>query len=358
MGIKNKTKEVQTGIKKTLESIRKQFGDESVMLLGEGGRKEIPCVSSGSLSIDIALKIGGYPRGRLVEIYGPESSGKTTLTLHAVAQMQKEGGMCAFIDAEHALDTDYARKLGVDTDNLLLSQPDHGEQALAITHALIQSGDIDLIVVDSVAALVPKAELEGNVGDHHVGSQARMMSQAMRMLTGAANKFGTTVIFINQIRQKIGVMFGSPETTTGGNALKFYTSVRLDVRRIGQIKVSTSEDPIGARTKVKVIKNKLAPPFRLAEFDIIYGDGVSRNHEIIEIGEKLNILTKSGTWYSYNDIRLGQGKDKAVAYLKENSKLASEIEKMILNHCQSSNDISENKEDPQENKETPQKEVA
>jgi recombination protein RecA len=272
--------------------------------------------------------------------------------------MQKEGGMCAFIDAEHALDTDYARKLGVDTDNLLLSQPDHGEQALAITHALIQSGDIDLVVVDSVAALVPKAELEGNVGDHHVGSQARMMSQAMRMLTGAANKFGTTVIFINQIRQKIGVMFGSPETTTGGNALKFYTSVRLDVRRIGQIKVSSTDDPIGARTKVKVIKNKLAPPFRIAEFDIIYGDGVSRNHEIIELGEKLNILTKSGTWYSYNDIRLGQGKDKAVAYLKENSELASEIEKLIINHYQSPTDISENKEEAQDTKETPQKEVA
>ncbi len=347
MNIKNSTKQIKNEILKTIGDIKKQFGDESLMLLGEKGKKQIPCTSSGSLSIDMALKIGGYPKGRLVEIYGPESSGKTTLTLHAVAQVQKSGGTCAFIDAEHALDTEYAEKLGVNTDDLLVSQPDYGEQALAITHALIQSGNIDMIIIDSVAALVPKAELEGNVGDHHVGSQARMMSQAMRMLTGAANRFGTTVIFINQIRSKIGVMFGSPETTTGGNALKFYASVRLDVRRIGQIKNGKAEDPTGSRTKVKVIKNKLAPPFRIAEFDIIYGKGISRPHELIEIGEKKGFLSKNGTWYSFNDLRLGQGKDNAAHYLKENPETAQKIEDLIKKNSSSSENKAERKESKQ-----------
>jgi len=316
-------------VDQAISQIERQFGRGSIMKMGKERVIDVPAIPTGSLALDIALGVGGVPRGRVVEIFGPESSGKTTLALHIAAEAQKKDGMVAFIDAEHALDTEYAARLGVDVDNLLLSQPDHGEQALAITHALIQSGDIDLVIVDSVAALVPKAELEGNVGDHHVGSQARMMSQAMRMLTGAADRYGTTVIFINQIRQKIGVMFGSPETTTGGNALKFYTSVRLDVRRIGQIKAAGKDDPVGARTKVKVIKNKLAPPFRIAEFDIIYGEGISRPHEIIELGEKMNFITKSGTWYSYKENRLGQGKENAVRYIKENPQMALELEQLI-----------------------------
>lgn len=331
MSIKTALKTATKDLESTIKSIEKQFGDGTLMRMGDKGVvKNVACVSSGSLSIDMALKVGGYPKGRLVEIYGPESSGKTTLTLHAIATAQQGGGTCAFIDAEHALDPTYAAKLGVDVNELLISQPDHGEQALAITHALLQSGQIDLVVVDSVAALVPKAELEGNVGDHHLGSQARMMSQAMRMLTGAANKHSATVIFINQTRQKIGVMFGSPETTTGGNALKFFASVRLDVRRIGTIKANGTEDPIGARTRVKIIKNKLAPPFRKAEFDIIYGEGISRSHELIELGELAGVVTKSGTWFSYGDVRLGQGKEKASAHLKENPKVAEEIQQKIL----------------------------
>ncbi|MBN2716627.1 MAG: recombinase RecA [Deltaproteobacteria bacterium] len=326
--MKKTIKEIQS----TIDSIDKQFGTGSIMRMGDNAAlADVPCVSSGSLSIDMALKVGGYPRGRLVEIYGPESSGKTTLTLHAIAKVQQEGGTCAFIDAEHALDPTYAAKLGVKIDELLISQPDHGEQALAITQLLLNSGNIDLVVVDSVAALVPKAELEGNVGDHHVGSQARMMSQAMRMLTGAANKHNATVIFINQTRQKIGVMFGSPETTTGGNALKFFASIRLDVRRIGTIKGAGEDDPIGARTRVKIIKNKLAPPFRKAEFDIIFGEGISRTHELVELGEQANIVQKSGTWFSYEGTRLGQGKEKACQYLKENPTIADEIEQKIKN---------------------------
>jgi recombination protein RecA len=326
MSIKERIKKIEG----TLCKIKKQFGDESLMILGEKAKRVVPSFSTGSISLDRALEIGGYPKGRLVEIFGPESSGKTTLALHAVSKVQAEGGVCAFIDAEHALDTVYAFKLGVDVDNLLVSQPDHGEQALAITHALLQSGDIDLVIVDSVAALVPKAEIEGNVGDHHVGSQARMMSQAMRMLVGEANRNGSTVIFINQIRQKIGVMFGSPETTTGGTALKFFASIRLDIRRIGQLKNSKSDDPIGSRTRVKIIKNKLAPPFRVAEFDIIFGQGISKNNELLELGEQIGIINRSGTWFSYGEIRLGQGKENAANFLKENSKIAQEIEKKIL----------------------------
>ena len=326
MQLKKTVKDIQS----TIKNIEKQFGSGTIMRMGDNaGTADVPCVSSGSLTIDMALKVGGYPRGRLIEIYGPESSGKTTLTLHAISTVQAEGGTCAFIDAEHALDPTYAKKLGVKLDELLISQPDHGEQALAITHSLLNSGNVDLVVVDSVAALVPKAELEGNVGDHHVGSQARMMSQAMRMLTGAANKHGAIVIFINQTRQKIGVMFGSPETTTGGNALKFFASVRLDVRRIGALKAPGSEDPVGARTRVKIIKNKLAPPFRKAEFDIIYGEGISRTHELLEVGEQVGIIQKAGTWFSYGDTRLGQGKEKASGFLKEHPDVASEIEKKV-----------------------------
>jgi recombination protein RecA len=326
MAMKHSLKDIES----TIKSIQKQFGDGTIMKMGDNsGFARVPCVSSGSLSIDMALKVGGYPRGRLVEIYGPESSGKTTLTLHAIARAQQEGGTCAFIDAEHALDPIYARNLGVKVDELLISQPDHGEQALAITQVLLNSGNIDMVVVDSVAALVPRAELEGNVGDHHVGSQARMMSQAMRMLTGAANKHNAIVIFINQTRQKIGVMFGSPETTTGGNALKFFASVRLDVRRIGTLKSAGDEDPIGARTRVKIIKNKLAPPFRQAEFDIIYGEGICRIHELLELGEQAGIIQKSGTWYSFGETRLGQGKEKAGQFLKDNSSIADEIEKQL-----------------------------
>ncbi|MBN2529240.1 MAG: recombinase RecA [Deltaproteobacteria bacterium] len=327
MSLKSTLKDLE----QTIKNIEKQFGDGTIMRLGDrSGIANVPCVSSGSLSIDMAMKVGGYPKGRLVEIYGPESSGKTTITLHAIARVQQEGGTCAFIDAEHALDPTYAMKLGVKVDELLISQPDHGEQALAITHSLLNSGSIDLVVVDSVAALVPKAELEGNVGDHHVGSQARMMSQAMRMLTGAANKHNAIVIFINQTRQKIGVMFGSPETTTGGNALKFFASIRLDVRKIGTLKSTGSDDPIGARTRVKIIKNKLAPPFRKAEFDIIYGEGISRVHELLEIGEQADIVQKSGTWFSFGETRLGQGKEKACAFLKTHPDIAAEIEQLIL----------------------------
>lgn len=326
MSVKSKLKEIEA----TIKSIQKQFGDGTIMRMGDNsGVSNVDCVSSGSISIDIALKVGGYPKGRMVEIYGPESSGKTTLTLHAIASAQQQGCTCAFIDAEHALDPSYAVKLGVDVENLLISQPDYGEQALAITHALLQSGTVDLVVVDSVAALVPKAELEGNVGDHHLGSQARMMAQAMRMLTGSANKNNATIIFINQTRQKIGVMFGSPETTTGGNSLKFFASIRLDVRRIGTIKAAGCEDPIGARTRVKIIKNKLAPPFRKAEFDIIYGVGISRVHELVELGELAQIVSKAGTWYSYGTTRLGQGKEKAAAFLNENPEIANEIEQKI-----------------------------
>ncbi|WP_297374260.1 recombinase RecA [Acidiferrobacter sp.] len=308
-----------------LGQIEKQFGKGSVMRLGDAG--EIPAIATvptGSLGLDMALGIGGLPRGRVVEIYGPESSGKTTLTLHVVAQAQKAGGTAAFIDAEHALDPAYAKRLGVNVDDLLVSQPDSGEQALEITDMLVRSGGVDVVVVDSVAALTPKAEIEGEMGDSHVGLQARLMSQALRKLTGNIKRSNTLVIFINQIRMKIGVMFGNPETTTGGNALKFYASVRLDIRRIGTIK--RGEEVVGSQTRVKVVKNKIAPPFRQCEFDILYDQGVSKEGELIELGVASNLVEKSGAWYSYGGERIGQGKDNARQYLRDNPAIAEELE--------------------------------
>jgi recombination protein RecA len=311
-----------------LAQIEKQFGKGSIMRLGEGEVvADIQVVSTGSLGLDIALGVGGLPRGRVVEIYGPESSGKTTLTLQVVAEMQKQGGVCAFIDAEHALDAQYAQKLGVNLQDLLISQPDTGEQALEIVDALVRSGSVDLIIIDSVAALTPKAELEGEMGDSLPGLQARLMSQALRKLTATIKKTNCMVIFINQIRMKIGVMFGSPETTTGGNALKFYASVRLDIRRIGSIK--KGDDVIGNETKVKVVKNKVAPPFKTAEFDILYGEGISREGEIIDLGVTAKIVDKSGAWYAYNGEKIGQGKDNSREFLRENPDLAREIENKI-----------------------------
>ena len=311
-----------------LGQIEKQFGKGSVMKMGDGSAiRDIDAVSTGSLGLDIALGIGGLPRGRVVEIYGPESSGKTTLTLHAVAEMQKMGGTAAFVDAEHALDPSYAEKLGVDVDELLVSQPDTGEQALEITDMLVRSGAVDVVVVDSVAALTPKAEIEGDMGDSHMGLQARLMSQALRKLTANISKTKTCVIFINQIRMKIGVMFGSPETTTGGNALKFYSSVRLDIRRIGAIK--KGDEVVGNETRVKVVKNKVAPPFKQVEFDLLYGQGISREGEIIDLGVKQGIVDKAGAWYSYNGDRIGQGKDNVRNFLKENPEIAADIEGQI-----------------------------
>lgn len=311
-----------------LAKIEKDYGKGAVMRLGDETRPKIQVISSGNTAIDIALGIGGFPRGRIVEIYGPESSGKTTVALHAVAQAQQAGGIAAFIDAEHALDPEYARKLGVDTDALLVSQPDTGEQALEIADMLVRSGAIDIIVIDSVAALTPKAEIEGEMGDSHVGLQARLMSQALRKMTGALYNSGTTAIFINQLREKIGVMFGSPETTTGGKALKFYASVRCDVRRIQTLKDGT--DAIGNRTKLKVVKNKVSPPFKIAEFDIIYGEGISRESSLIDLGVDNNVIKKSGSWFTYNGDQLGQGKEKVRLYLKENKELADEIEQKIF----------------------------
>ena len=311
-----------------LGQIEKQFGKGSVMRMGDlGAVRNVEAISTGSLGLDLALGIGGVPRGRVVEIYGPESSGKTTLTLHVVAEAQKLGGTAAFVDAEHALDPGYAEKLGVKVDELLVSQPDTGEQALEITDMLVRSGAVDVVVVDSVAALTPKAEIEGEMGDSHVGLQARLMSQALRKLTGNIKRSNCIVIFINQIRMKIGVMFGSPETTTGGNALKFYASVRLDIRRTGSIK--KGDEVIGNETKVKVVKNKMAPPFRQAEFDILYGEGISREGEIIDLGVSANIIEKSGAWYSYDGNRIGQGKDNVRNYLRENPELAQAIEARI-----------------------------
>ncbi|MFN8934810.1 MAG: recombinase RecA [Pseudomonadota bacterium] len=311
-----------------LAQIEKQFGKGSIMRLGEGEKiEDIQVVSTGSLGLDIALGVGGLPRGRVVEIYGPESSGKTTLTLQVIAEMQKQGGTCAFIDAEHALDVQYAAKLGVNLQELLISQPDTGEQALEIVDALVRSGSIDLVVVDSVAALTPKAELEGEMGDSLPGLQARLMSQALRKLTATIKKTNTMVIFINQIRMKIGVMFGNPETTTGGNALKFYASVRLDIRRTGNIK--KGEEIIGSETKVKVVKNKVSPPFKTAEFDILYGEGISREGEIVDLGTVARVVDKSGAWYAYNGEKIGQGKDNAREFLKENPDIAREIENKI-----------------------------
>ena len=311
-----------------LGQIEKQFGKGSVMRMGDqGALRDIEAISTGSLGLDVALGIGGLPKGRVVEIYGPESSGKTTLTLQVIAEAQKAGGTCAFVDAEHALDPQYAEKLGVDVDNLLVSQPDTGEQALEITDMLVRSSAVDVVVVDSVAALTPKAEIEGDMGDSHMGLQARLMSQALRKLTGNIKRSNTMVIFINQIRMKIGVMFGSPETTTGGNALKFYASVRLDIRRIGAIK--KGDEIVGNETRVKIVKNKVAPPFKKAEFDILYGEGISREGEIIDMGVQLDIVDKAGAWYSYNGDRIGQGKDNVRNFLKENTAMAEDIEGRI-----------------------------
>lgn len=313
-----------------LSKIERQFGKGSIMKLGEQADRRVSTVSSGSLTLDVALGVGGYPRGRVVEIYGPESSGKTTVALHAIAEVQKDGGQAAFIDAEHALDPVYAEKLGVNTDELLLSQPDTGEQALEIAEALVRSGAIDIVVIDSVAALVPRAEIEGEMGDSHVGLQARLMSQALRKLSGVISKSHTIAIFINQIREKVGVMFGNPETTPGGRALKFYSSVRLEVRRAETLK--QGEDMVGSRTKIKVVKNKVAPPFKKAEVDIMYGEGISKEGEILDIGAAEDIVQKSGAWYSYEGERLGQGRENAKQYLKENEEVAAAIRKRIREH--------------------------
>ncbi|MBT7954944.1 MAG: recombinase RecA [Rhodospirillaceae bacterium] len=310
-----------------LSQIERNFGKGSIMKLGQQDALDIEAISSGSLGLDIALGIGGLPQGRVIEIYGPESSGKTTLSLHVVAEAQKTGGTCAFIDAEHALDPGYAKKLGVNVEDLLISQPDAGEQALEIADTLVRSGAIDVLVIDSVAALVPRAELEGEMGDHHVGLQARLMSQALRKLTSSVAKSNTMIIFINQIRMKIGVMFGSPETTSGGNALKFYSSVRLDIRRIGAIK--DKEDVVGNHTRVKVVKNKVAPPFKTVEFDIMYGEGISKMGELIDLGVKAEIVEKSGSWFSYDSQRIGQGRENVKTFLKENPEMAAEIELKI-----------------------------
>jgi recombination protein RecA len=312
-----------------LGTIEKAYGKGSIMRLGDAAaRLKVPVTSSGAISLDLALGVGGYPRGRIVEIYGPESSGKTTLTLHAIAECQKNGGIAAFIDAEHALDPSYARKLGVNVDELLVSQPDHGEQALEIADTLVRSGAVDIIVIDSVAALVPRAEIEGEMGDSHVGLQARLMSQALRKLTGNLQKSHTTLFFINQIRMKIGVMFGSPETTSGGNALKFYASQRLDIRRIGTIKVGDAA--VGNRCRVKVVKNKLAPPFRLCEFDILFGKGISRTGDVLDLGVEAGIINKSGAWYSYGEERVGQGRDNARTFLEEHPDILAKVERQLL----------------------------
>ena len=315
-----------------LSQIEKAFGKGSIMKLGDTQNAEsMEAISTGSLGLDLALGIGGIPKGRVVEIYGPESSGKTTLTLHVIAECQKKGGTCAFIDAEHALDPVYAKKLGVNIDNLLISQPDTGEQALEITDTLVRSGAIDLIVIDSVAALVPKAEIDGEMGDSHMGLQARLMSQALRKLTGSISRTNCTIIFINQIRMKIGVMFGNPETTTGGNALKFYASVRLDIRRIGSIK--EKEEVVGNQTRVKVVKNKVAPPFRQVEFDIMYGEGISKTGELLDLGVKANFIEKSGSWFSYDGDRIGQGRENAKQYFKDNPKVAAALEQKIRDNA-------------------------
>ena len=314
-------------LKLTIDKIEKDFGKGSVMMMNEKTTDVLEVVSSGSIGLDVALGVGGFPRGRIVEIYGPESSGKTTVAIHVIAEAQKKGGMCAIVDAEHAFDSGYAKKLGVDVDNLLISQPDYGEQGLEIADRLILSGALDVVVIDSVAALVPKGELEGEMGDSKMGLQARLMSQALRKLTATISKTNTICIFINQLREKIGVMFGNPETTTGGNALKFYASVRLDIRRMAQIK--DGEEAVGNRVKVKVVKNKVAPPFRSAEFDIVFGEGISKTGEILDLGVELGIVQKSGSWFSYNTDKLGQGRDTVKQLLQDNPELANEIEHKI-----------------------------
>ncbi|MEL6606901.1 MAG: recombinase RecA [Bacteroidota bacterium] len=323
----NKTEKLKA-LQLTIDKLEKTYGKGTVMKLSDNKVVDIPATSTGSLGLDLALGIGGIPKGRIIEVYGPESSGKTTLSLHCIAEVQKKGGMAAFIDAEHAFDKSYAEKLGIDTENLLISQPDNGEQALEIAEHLIRSGTIDIIVIDSVAALVPKGELEGDMGDSKMGLQARLMSQALRKLTGAINKTGCSCIFINQLREKIGVMFGNPETTTGGNALKFYASVRLDIRRASQIKDSAGE-VLGNRTRVKVVKNKVAPPFKVVEFDIIYGEGISKIGELIDLGVALEVIQKSGSWFSYEGNKLAQGRDAVKAVLKDNPELLETIEKQI-----------------------------
>ncbi|MDE6958538.1 recombinase RecA [Helicobacter apodemus] len=334
----------QKAIELAIKQIDKAFGKGALIRLGDKPVEKIDCISTGSLGLDIALGIGGIPKGRIIEVYGPESSGKTTLALQIVAECQKNGGICAFIDAEHALDVTYAKRLGVDIENLLVSQPDFGEQALEILETLTRSGGVDLIIIDSVAALTPKSEIEGDMGDQHVGLQARLMSQALRKVTGIIHKMNTTVIFINQIRMKIGVMgYGSPETTTGGNALKFYASVRIDVRRIASLK--QGEQNIGNRVKAKVVKNKVAPPFRGAEFDIMFGEGISKEGELIDYGVKLDIVDKSGAWFSYGDKKLGQGKENAKIFLKENPEISQEIEEKIKSSISISDDLSNTSED-------------
>ncbi|WP_028981871.1 recombinase RecA [Sporocytophaga myxococcoides] len=331
----------------TIDKLEKTYGKGTVMKLSDEKVTDVPAIGTGSLGLDLALGIGGLPRGRIVEIYGPESSGKTTLTMHCIAEAQRQGGLAAFIDAEHAFDKVYAEKLGIDTENLLISQPDNGEQALEIAEHLIRSGAIDIIVIDSVAALVPKGEIEGEMGDSKMGLQARLMSQALRKLTGAINKTGCCCIFINQLRDKIGVMFGNPETTTGGNALKFYASVRLDIRRIGQIKEG-AENIIGNRTKVKVVKNKLAPPFKVVEFDIMYGEGISKVGEIIDLGVELEIIQKSGSWFSYSGNKLGQGRDAVKEILSDNPELMEEIDAKIRAKIMQSSDVLDDKKKGEE----------
>jgi recombination protein RecA len=327
MEANSKDKDKMKAMEIAVSQIERQFGKGSIMKLGAREHLDVPVISTTSLSLDYALGVGGVPRGRVTEIFGPESSGKTTLALHVVAEAQRRGGVAAFIDAEHALDPEYARKLGVDVDNLMVSQPDSGEQALEIAEILIRSGAVDVVVIDSVAALVPKAELEGDMGDSYVGLQARLMSQAMRKLTGIVSKSRTSLVFINQIREKIGVMFGNPETTTGGRALKFYASLRLDIRRIGAIK--EGEETVGNRTKLRVVKNKVAPPFRVAEFDILYGEGISREGDLLDLGVAHRVVEKSGSWYSYGDLRLGQGRENARKFLKDNAELAAEIDRKV-----------------------------
>ena len=324
----NQNKEKLKALQLTMDKIEKSYGKGSIMKLGDRVVEDVPSISSGSIGLDIAMGVGGYPKGRIIEIYGPESSGKTTLAIHAIAEAQKAGGIAAIIDAEHAFDPGYATKLGVDINELLISQPDNGEQALEIADNLIRSGAVDIIVIDSVAALTPKAEIEGEMGDSKMGLQARLMSQALRKLTANINRTKTCVIFINQLREKIGVMFGNPETTTGGNALKFYASVRLDIRRIGQIK--DGEEAQGNHTRVKVVKNKVAPPFKKAEFDIMYGEGISKTGEIIDLGVELNVIKKSGSWFSYGETKLGQGRESVKLVIRDNPELAQEIEAKIL----------------------------
>jgi recombination protein RecA len=340
-------------LESTISQIERNFGKGSVMKLGEREVVEIDAISSGSLSLDVALGIGGLPKGRIVEIYGPESSGKTTLALHVIAEAQKKGGTCAFVDAEHALDPVYAKKLGVNTDEMLISQPDNGEQALEIADTLVNSNAIDVLVVDSVAALVPRAEIEGDMGDSHMGLHARLMSQALRKLTGSISRSQALVIFINQIRQKIGVMFGNPETTTGGNALKFYASIRMDIRRIGAIK--DRDEVVGNQTRVKVVKNKLAPPFKTVEFDIMYGEGISKNGEILDLATKDGLVEKAGAWYSYNGERIGQGRENAKIYLKENPKVALEIEESI--RSQNKEQVVKAEDDKDDKEDLPDKEM-